>query len=114
MRYKKISKEDVFNLLVGTSLDFMNQMEGCISIKELSRLLKTSRYQVKKYMDELKRDNLVELRYYLLPITTNYDYELEYRPPYWGYVLTNKGRETSIYKERKIQQEKTIDEWLEK
>ena len=55
MKYKKISKEDVYKKMVNISTDFWSPIGGVISLVNLANLLGTSRYQVKKYINELKK-----------------------------------------------------------
>ena len=95
--YARISKDDVYEKMVSCSLDFMNPIGGAINLKNLAELLKTSRYRVKKYIDELKIEGLVELKCVAIPYD---EYESDAYPPYWGYVLTEKGRKTKYYKEQ--------------
>lgn len=103
MKYKKISKDCIYNLLVGIDLDIMNPIR-CINIMNMADYLKTSRYQVKKYIDILKNEGMVALK--MVDISS----DEELRPPYWGYELTRKGRETEYYKQRAIEEDKLIKE----
>lgn len=102
--YKRITKDDVYALLVGTSLDFMNPIGGAISLVHLAKFLNTSRYQVKKYIDQLLEVGFVELKMFIIPD------EEELYPPYWGYRLTEKGKETTYYKTRYDEHEKIFNE----
>jgi hypothetical protein len=92
MRYKKISEKEVFETLIQTNLDFMNPLDGAINLCNIAYLLKTSRYQVKKYIDSLKGKGITELK------CINIYSDEEIYPPYWGYVLTEKGKQTTEYK----------------
>lgn len=104
MRYKKISKEDVYRTLVSTSLEIHNPMMGAINLVNIANLLDTSRYQVKKHIDALKEEGMVELKYFLL-----YS-EYDNLPPYWGYLLTEKGKSTKYYKEEEQRLIKSFEE----
>lgn len=94
MKYTKVTRDDVYGILVSTALSLFNPIGGAINITNIAHLLETSKYQVKKYMDELKEQGMVELKCF-----NNWDEE-ENHPPYWGYVLTDKGRETKYFKDR--------------
>lgn len=107
MEYKKVSRDDVYSRLIGLSFDWMNPMGGAINLVNLASLLQTSRYQVKKHIDELKRLRYVELKSFLIQD------EDEIYPPYWGYVLTEEGRETDVYKKRLEEHEKGWRKWVE-
>lgn len=109
MKYKKISKGDVYKRMVGISLNFMNPTGGAINIKNLAHLLNTSRYQVKKHIDELKKDELVELKCIAIPYD---EHESDPYPPYWGYVLTEKARQTEYYKEQEEKENQLIQEYF--
>lgn len=104
MRYKKITQDDVYKTLVSTSVDPMNPIGGIISLVNIASLLKTSRYQVKKYIDELKQIGFVELK--SVDIST----EDEAYPPYHGYTLTEKGKNTDYYKKQDDLQEQLLRE----
>lgn len=107
MTHKKIFQEDVYNLLIGTSFDWNNPMNGAINIVNMSHLLQTSKYQVKKYINELVKLGLIELQMFMVPDDD------EIFPPYWGYVLTEEGKKTSVYKARLEHHESTWKKWVE-
>lgn len=88
----KISKDILLTKMISLAADPMNSIGGCINIINLSFSLKTSKYQVKKCMKELRDEGLVELK-----MINNWDEDENY-PPYWGWALTNKGRELEEYK----------------
>jgi Mn-dependent DtxR family transcriptional regulator len=104
LKYKKITQEDVYKLLAHTSLDFMNPIQGAINLINISHLLTTSRYQVKKHIDNLKSKSFVELKCY------NIHSEDEVIPPYWGYILTNKGKDTDLYREMEESTNRLLEE----
>lgn len=91
--YEKITKEQVFDVMVGITLDFIAP-DHVINLVNIADLLKTSRYQVKKYMDELREEGLVELK-----TTMAYNVDEEPSRPYTGYRLTAKGMETEEFKQ---------------
>lgn len=93
MKYKKVTKQDVYEVLVSVALDLSSHCGDPINVRNIASLLKTSRYQAKKYIDELKKDGLVKLTCFAIPSDD------ELYPPYWGYVLTQKGASTDYYKE---------------
>lgn len=104
-KYSKISKSDVYKLLIGFDLDYMNMGPNVINVVNIANILETSRYQVKKYINELLADGLIELK-----MEVFFDEEEGSSPPYWGYCLTNKGRQTQIFKEKKDKNEKLFNE----
>lgn len=103
-KYSKISKDDVYKLIIKIDIDFMNMGFNVINVVNMASALETSRYQIKKYIDVLLDDGLVELK---MEVFSN---EEEPFPPYWGYGLTDKGRQTQIFKELEEEQEKFYDE----
>ncbi|QOY37644.1 hypothetical protein AWH56_008705 [Anaerobacillus isosaccharinicus] len=103
MKYKKITQDDVYRKIVAISVNVMNSFHA-INISNLASLLGTSRYQVKKYIDELKNKGFVELKCF------NLSTDEELYPPYWGYHLTEKGRDTDYYREQERQEEELIKE----
>lgn len=103
MKYNKINQEDVYDILVGIAVDGMNPISA-ISITEMAHFLKTSRYQVKKYIDIMKQNELVELKMF------NFNDDEGVYPPYWGYTLTKKGRDTTKYKEKQQKAMKLMEE----
>jgi Mn-dependent DtxR family transcriptional regulator len=104
MAYQKVTQEDVYQRMVRLSLDYMNPIGGAINLKTLAFMLQTSRYQVKKYMDELYQKGFVQLKSF------NLSTEDELYPPYWGYLLTEKGKDTDYYREREKEEDKIFHE----
>ena len=87
-KYKVISGLDVLRILIGVDLDIMSPMH-CINLVNIAHLLKTSRYQVKKYMDMLVNAGVAELA--LDFVADEYEF-----CPYWGYRITERVRAESI------------------
>ncbi|WP_341877615.1 hypothetical protein [Defluviitalea saccharophila] len=106
-KYKKISKEDVLKLLASIAADPLNPTGGIINIVNIAEVLKTSRYQVKKCINELKHAGVVELDH------IDVSEEDEIYPPYWGYALTEKGKQHPVYKETKEKTMKIFKECFE-
>ncbi|PLS19109.1 hypothetical protein CVD28_01495 [Bacillus sp. M6-12] len=104
MNYQKVTEEEVYQRLTGLALDVMNPIGGAITLVNLASLMKTSRYQVKKHMDNLKKKGMVELKCF------NLSTEEELYPPYWGYLLTEKGRETDYFREREKREDEIFRE----
>lgn len=104
MKYLKVTEEDVYRKMVSLAMDVMNPIGGAVSVRELSSMLKTSRYQTKKHIDALKNKEFVELRMFLL-----YSDD-DYFPPYWGYLLTDKGRRTEYYLSKQKKTLKLMEE----
>ena len=104
MKYKKISKDDVYKVLVNVRIDISGF--NCINLVNIASFLDTSRYQVKKYIKELKNDGMVKLIYF-----SYIDYYGEENiPPYWGYRLTEKGEDTDYFREAEKRELKLIEE----
>lgn len=92
-KYEKITKEQVLDVLYSVAMDFIAP-DSVINLVNIADHLKTSRYQVKKYMDELKEEGMVELK-----STTAYKDE-DSSLPYIGYTLTEKARTSEEYLKR--------------
>lgn len=103
LKYKKISKDDVYSLLVKIDLDIMNPI-GCINIVNMAEFLKTSKYKVKKYVNALRNEKMIVLK--MVDISSD---EKLY-PPYWGYGLTDEVRSTEYYKQKSIEEDEIIKE----
>ena len=90
-KYRKITKEDVLDVLIDCNLSFINYTDT-VSIPNISYLLKTSKYQVRKYINELKKDGLVE---------NGFIHAMEYDTchlPTKGFLMTKKAEELEKYK----------------
>ena len=81
--YLKITEQDIINMIMRTAHDW--QSCGVISPSNIAHLLKTSRYQVDKYIKALKDKGLLEYKSVILWS------EEEYYPPYNGYRLSKHG-----------------------
>lgn len=93
--YTIVSEDDVYRKMVSIALS-PNPIGGLINISNLASLLHTSRYQVRKHMRALRSNGMVELHCTTLPTYGDDDPG----PPYWGYRLTDAGRETPYFKAR--------------
>ena len=83
-KYSIVSEMDVVNIILETEENW--QGVGIISPSNITSLLKTSRYQVDKYIKSLKKQGLIEYRSVMMG-----DDE-DYYPPYNGYGLTKQGK----------------------
>jgi Mn-dependent DtxR family transcriptional regulator len=92
MNYIKVTKDDVYKIIVNNQVAIMCPIK-CVNLVNIANILKTSRYQVKKCIEELKADGLIELTF------ENVSNSEELYPPYWGYTLTAKGIDTEYYRE---------------
>lgn len=86
MKYNKITKEQLFQFMIENRLtaDFY---EMIFTSKFIASRLKTSVYQVRKYLKELVNDGLIKYECKIM-----YDYgeyrQIEYTSaPYWGYTV---------------------------
>lgn len=84
--YLKINELDVVNMIIRTSHDW--QGCGVISPSNIAHLLKTSRYQVDKYIKALKNKGLLEYKSVMIGS------DEDYYPPYNGYKLSKQGEIT--------------------
>lgn len=105
MKYEKITKERVLDVFI--SIEFSWDGIGCINIKNTASLLKTSVYQVKKYVKELKKENFVEL--IMIDINNYHDNESDLYPPYWGYRITEGFKKTEKFIKEKTENDKSIE-----
>ena len=103
-KYKKITKEQVLGVLIHIHINFMNPTD-VISVPNIAYILKTSKYQVRKHIDVLKKEGLIQVAYFP---TSLIDEELSL--PIKGFCITEKVEELEQYKvaeenERKIMKE---------
>ena len=106
-KYEKITKEDVLNILVKCAVDELKSGHGLMNVINIASLLKTSKYQVRKYTKELRNEGLIKL------ICEFFYSDEELYPPYWGYVLTEKGMKTDLFAKEKAKWEKWFAEWIQ-
>ncbi|MGE5473152.1 MAG: hypothetical protein ACM3UU_02905 [Ignavibacteriales bacterium] len=107
MEYKKVTRDEVLRVFINASLDIMSPIGG-ISLVEVANYLKTSRYQVKKIVNELKKEELLELK--CVNLSPDPEWDDGVYPPYWGYCLTEKGKELDIYKVAEEKHNKILKE----
>lgn len=100
-KYQKITKQDVLNLLMDINISVMNPT-NIMSIPCISNCLETSKYQVRKYIKELKNDGLVDKDCYCI--------DPEYSSLcYFGFKITDKAKKLDIYKEKEQQERNLIN-----
>ena len=104
-KYKKITQDDVFKCVCSCDLALFSP--GIVSAPNIASLLKTSKYQVRKHLVELKKLGLVKSDSVMI-----YD-EYENFPPYNGFCLTGKGRETSVFIELDRLDRESYQKWDE-
>ena len=96
----KITKEDIIRLIINTTIIGIDNGPGIISPSNIASLLGTTRYQVNKYIKELKEMGMLEYK------SINFGAEDDYSPPYNGYCLSDKARlEWSVYISMREQEE---------
>lgn len=91
-KYEKITKEQVLDVLIQCHVNIMNPID-VISVPNIAYLLKTSEYQVRKYISELKENGLVKVGFFP---SSAYDDELSL--PLKGFCITDKVKELDQYK----------------
>lgn len=102
MKYRKITKEQVLNILIQCHISIMNPTD-VISVPNIAYLLKTSEYQVRKHINELKQEGLVQVGYF--PKSCLDD---EMTLPLKGFCITSKARESEQYKIAEKQEKEII------
>jgi len=104
MNYRTITQEDVYQQMATLAADAMNPIGGAVSLAELAIILKTTREQVKEHLSTLLLDDIVNVEHF------NLSTEEDCSPPYWGYFLTEKGKDTDAYREAVKKEEKLLME----
>lgn len=97
--YLKINELDVVNIIMKTAHDW--QGCGVISPSNIAHLLKTSRYQVDKYIKALKDKGLLEYKSVMIGS------EEDYYPPYNGYKLSKQGEITYSKELKELEEHNT-------
>lgn len=91
MKYKKISKEELFTFMAKRDVDFMlyalSPFGGVLPLRGIAQIMGTSIYQVRKYITLLANEGLVQLETY------HYMDEYDCFPPVTMYKLSEKARE---------------------
>ena len=110
MKYQKITKHILFKFMCEIDADIMNPGFP-ISIPNISELLHTSKYQVRKYMLELREEGLVKSECIYYDGNPSYETGELYDDPRLirGWNLTDEGRKTITYIEAQQKIEKIID-----
>ena len=89
--YKKINRDQVFECFSEQCAVLMGLYQA--SVPFVSQCLKTSKYQVRKYVKELVKDDLLKR------ISTNPYYPEDGESlPLHGFTLTSKGIKTEVHK----------------
>ena len=87
-------------LIINTTIIGIDNGPGIISPSNMVSLLGTTRYQVDKYIKELKSLGMLEYK------SVKFGPEDDYSPPYNGYCLSDKGRlDWSVYISMREQEE---------
>ncbi|WP_339194640.1 hypothetical protein MKY95_23285 [Paenibacillus sp. FSL P4-0176] len=89
----KVTEEKVYAKFVHFALSIMDPTGGAINIAHLASWNKVSKYQMRKIVHSLRDKGMVELKCFNIPS------EDEVYPPYWAYVLTEKGRDTDYFRQ---------------
>ena len=87
-------------MLIAITNDFHSPR--LISVPNIACLLKTSKYQVRKYINNLREDGLCTSDTCIIKD------EYENFPPYKGFRLTSKGRQTDAFKKAELEYEKLM------
>lgn len=103
---KYISEYDALNVFIDIALD-ASDFERVTNVAYVADVLRISRHRAKKLIDSLRREGLLELHC----VNTSWDGE-DVNPPYWGYAITEKAKETEQYKERAKKYKHSLDALL--
>lgn len=103
-RYQKISRERLLSLMINISVSVCNPTD-VISVPVIARYLKTSRYQVRKYMKELESDGLVKTGVMLYG-------DDECALPIRGFCITDKARGLEEYKLKETKEREFIEKFF--
>ena len=111
MKYRKIDKDVLFFLICEDAVDIMSYGYP-VSIPNYAELLKTSKYQVRKYMKELEKEGLVKSVCMYYDGRPDYETGELYDEPkiLRGWEITEKGRQTEMCKQRSENMSKIIKE----
>jgi hypothetical protein len=89
----EVTEEEVYASFVQSAMTIMDPTGGARNIDYLSHMHKISKYKARKLVHVLRDKGWVELKCF--PNLC----EDEFYPPYWAYVLTEKGRDTDHYRQ---------------
>jgi len=89
---KYVTEYEVLSAFIDAALD-VSSFESVVSVVYVAKALRISRHRAKKLIDSLRREGLLELHC----VNTSWDGE-DINPPYWGYMITEKAKETDQYK----------------
>ena len=89
---KYVTEYEVLSAFIDAALD-VSSFESVVSVVYVAKALRISRYRAKKLIDSLRNEGLLELHC----VNTSWDGE-DINPPYWGYMITEKAKETDQYK----------------
>lgn len=106
MDYQKL-KQDVFVMLCNSAVCIMNYNTKLVPTTYISQRFKVSRYIIRKIMQELKADGLVESGWDSWYCTYN-EQQIIAR----GFTITKKAESTEVYIKAKELEEKLIQESL--
>ena len=101
----EVLKEVVFKNLCNSAVAIMNIHTALVSVPYLANRLQVSKYMVRKAMDELRKEGLVESG-----IDSWYDSWCEEQILARGFRITQKAKETEIYKAALTREEELISE----
>ncbi len=104
---KYVTEYEALNVFIEAALD-VSDFESVVNVVYAAKALRISRHRAKKLIDSLRREGLLELHC----VNTSWDGE-DVNPPYWGYAITEKAKETEQYKERAKKYKHSLDALLE-
>lgn len=114
---KKADREKVFRAMCKMSHNFYLDSSVYTS-REIAGIVEMPRCTVLKTLHELRNDGLVERASEGCPARVSYGEVVELicdaAPPINGWSLTEKARETAIYKEEAELFDKSMEEWAER
>ena len=114
------AKDKIFQVLIGCEIGLYMTTYGpekaVISISNIMQLIQgLTKYRARLALKELVQEGLIEYTSQGCPavVSVGEVSELVYDagPPINGYCITKKGFETEVWKERKREWEKSMEEW---
>ncbi|MGI6550153.1 MAG: hypothetical protein ACOX4Q_09010 [Syntrophomonadales bacterium] len=101
---RDVTEYDVLDVLISNELDASN-FESIVNVVFVAEALRISRHKAKKLIGSLRKEGLVEL--HCVSFCDAHDDHVS--PPYWGYMITEKVKETEQYKTRAEEHNKFCD-----
>lgn len=101
---KYATEYKALDVFIDVALD-ISDFESVVNVVYVAKALRISRHRAKKLIDSLRKEGLLEL--HCVSFSDAHD---EYvSPPYWGYMITEKVKNTDQYKARSEEYKKSLE-----